>query len=277
MLIDTHAHLNFNAFKDDFSKVIDLCLENNIWVVNIGSKYENSKKAIEMAESYDQGVYAVIGLHPVNLDTGLVKMKHDSVESNSQSKEADFDYDRYKKLTSSGKAIAIGETGLDYYWRPKTTRKKELFKGKQRDLFLKHLKLAKELGLPVVLHCRMAHQDLIEILQDSEVRPQRAVAHSFVGDLGQLQKYLEFGYYIGYNGIIFKKIEGINFEELIKETPLDRLLIETDSPYLSPLAEERNTPLNLEHIVKRIAEIKGKSFEEISEITTKNARELFKI
>ena len=277
MLIDSHAHLNFNAFSSDYDEVIKECLENDIWMINIGSKYDNSKKAVEMAERYDKGVYAAVGLHPVNLSTGLVKMRHDSVEGGNQSKEKEFDYDKYRELAKSSKVVAIGETGLDYYWRPKTTRKKELFKEKQKNLFLKQLSLAEELELPVVLHCRMAHQDLIPIL--SGKKPQKAVAHSFVGGLEELRAYLGFGFYIGFNGIIFKRIEGINFEEVIKETPLDRILIETDCPYLSPppFEDKRNTSLYVKYIAKEIAKIKNVGYDEISEITTQNAKELFEL
>ncbi len=280
MLIDTHAHLNFNAFKSDFDKVIQECLEKDIWVINIGSKYDNSKKAVEIAESYDRGVHAAVGLHPINLETGLVKMKHDSSESGDQIKEKEFDYQKYKELTKSSKVVAIGETGLDYYWRPKTTRKKELFKQKQKDLFLKHLNLARELSLPVILHCRMAHQDLIKVLSENlEVRPQKAVAHSFVGTQEELQSYLDFGFHIGFNGIIFKEIEGINFEENIKRTPLEKILIETDCPYLSPppFQDKRNLPLYVEYVAKEIARIRNITFKEVAEITTQNAKELFKI
>ena len=123
MSIDTHAHLNFNAFKEDFKKVIDLCLENNIWMINIGSKYDNSKTAEEIAEGYDKGVYAVIGLHPINLETGLVKTKQDTQEAGISNKEIEFDYQKYKELAKSSKVVAVGEAGLDYYWRPKTARK----------------------------------------------------------------------------------------------------------------------------------------------------------
>lgn len=287
MLIDTHAHLNFSAFKEDFDKVIQECLENNIWVINIGTQYDTSKKAVEIAEKYEKGVYAAVGLHPIHLETGLMKVKLDSEEVEFKTREEEFDYQKYKELAHSAgsgqahpKVVAIGETGLDYYWRPKTTKKKELFKQKQKDLLLKQLSLAKELNLPVILHCRMAHQDLIKILlENSEVRPQRAVAHSFVGTLEELQAYLDFGFHIGFNGIIFKKIEGINFEENIKRTPLEKILIETDCPYLSPppFQDKRNLPLYVEYVAKEIARIRNITFKEVAEITTQNAKELFRL
>ena len=245
MLVDTHSHLNFPAFDKDRNEIIKKCLESEIWVINVGTNFETSKKAVEITTKYEKGVYASIGLHPIDLDTGLIKIKTDEKEGSHFEKK--FDYEKYKNLAKSEKVVAIGEIGLDYYWKPKTKRKLELFKEKQKDLLLKELELAKELnlpphqkfgsgGLPVIFHCRMAHQDLIEILnfQFSISNFQiRGVMHGFVGTIDQLKEYLKMGFYIGFNGIIFKKIEGINFEENIKNTPLDRILIETDCPYLT--------------------------------------------
>jgi len=278
MLIDAHSHLNFAAYNSDRDEVIKRSLDNNVWMLNIGTNLQTSKKAVEIAEKYSQGVYAAIGLHPINLDTGLVRMKVDKLEGSHFEKE--FDFEKYKELAQSKKVKAIGEIGLDYYWKPKTTRKKELFKQKQKELLLEELKLAKDLNLPVIFHCRMAHQDLIEFLKErGEIRPTKAVAHGFVGNLDELKTYLKFGFYIGFNGIIFKKIEGINLGENIKKTPLDRILIETDCPYLVPpqLKKERNEPIFLKYVVQKIAEIKNLRFEKVAEITTQNAKELFKI
>jgi TatD DNase family protein len=278
-LIDSHAHLNFNAFKVDRDKVIRECLDNNVWVINIGTQYDTSKRAVEIAERHE-GVYAAVGLHPIHLETGLVKIKNDSEEINLKTREEGFDYPKYKELAQSPKVVAIGEIGLDYYWRPKTTKKKELFKKKQKNLLLEQLKLAKEVNLPVVFHCRMAQEDLIKILSENpKIRPQKAVAHSFVGKVEELQRYLDFGFHVGFNGIIFKKIEGINFEEVIRKTPLEKILIETDCPYLSPppFQDKRNTPLNLNYIIEEVAKIKGFSFKEIAEMATQNTRKLFGI
>lgn len=280
MLIDSHAHLNFSAFKEDRNEIIKKCLENDVWMINIGSRYDTSQKAVEIAQEFKQGIYAAVGLHPIHLDTGLVKMKVDKEEIEFKSKEENFYYEKYRELAQSKKVIAIGEAGFDYYWRPKTKAKKELFKQKQKEIFLKHLELAKELKLPVVFHCRMAQKDLIGALAENpELKPEKAVAHSFVGTSEELKQYLGLGYYIGYNGIIFKKIEGVNFEEIIKETPLDKILVETDCPYLAPppFLGERNTPLYLNYIVERVAEIKKETPEKIVEITVQNTRELFKI
>ena len=279
MLIDTHAHLNFAAFKLTSSEVIRRSLDNNIWVINVGTKYETSKEALEMAEKYPVGVFAAIGLHPIHLETGLVKIKNDKEEIEVKTKEEGLNYEKYKELAQSKKVVAIGEIGLDYYWKPKTTQKKEIFKEKQKSLLIKQLNLARELNLPVIFHCRMAHLDLIKTLKENtEFLPKRAVAHGFVGTLGELKEYLKFGYSIGFNGIIFKKIEGVNFEENIKETPLERILIETDCPYLTPpQVGGRNEPIYLKYIVQKIAQIKKVSFEKLADITTQNARYLFGI
>lgn len=280
MIIDTHAHLNFAVFNKDRNEVIKKCLESNIWMINAGLNYKTSKRAIEIAEKYNEGVYASVGLHPINLDTGLVKIKTDEAEGEHFEKE--FDYDGYKTLAQNPKVVAIGETGLDYYWKPKTTKKKELFKQKQKELFLKELELAKELNLPIIFHCRMAHQDLIEVLKSKFQNPNSKVSgvmHGFVGNTEQLKEYLKMGFYIGFNGIIFKKIEGIDFEENIKNTPLDRILVETDCPYLTPpdFSEERNNPLGVKYVAQRIVEIKNVSFDKVAEITTHNAKTFFQL
>ncbi len=278
-MIDTHAHLNFNAYKEDAEEVIRRSLNMGVWMINIGTQYDTSKKALEIAQKYPKGVYASVGLHPLHLNAGLVKMKLDKEEIAFNSREESFDYEKYKELAKAEKVVAIGEAGLDYYWRPKTKRKLELFKEKQKEELSKQLRLAKELNLPVVFHCRMAHRDLIEFLSNSPgIKPGRAVAHGFVGGLEELQRYLNFGFYIGYNGIIFKNIEGINFKENIENTPLDKILIETDCPYLTPSPMEgRNEPIYVKYVAEKIAEIKKISYEEISRVTTENAQKLFKL
>jgi len=279
MLIDTHAHLNFNAYKVDSDEVIKRTLKNKIWMINVGSQYETSKRAIEIAGKHSQGVYATVGLHPIHLATDLVKIKNDTEEIEIKSREEQFNYEKYKDLAKSGKVVAVGEIGLDYYWKPKTIGRLELFKQKQKEALLAQLNLAKELNLPVIFHCRMAHKDLIQSLKENkELLPPAAVAHAFVGNQEELKEYLNLDYYIGFNGIIFKKIEGIDFEENIHQTPLEKILIETDCPYLTPPPKEgRNEPLYIKYVARKIAEIKNISYEKVAEITTQNARKLFNI
>lgn len=272
--VDTHAHLNFPVFHKDKEKVIKTCLENNIWVINIGSNFVSSQRAVEIAQTSPYGVFAAIGLHPMNLETGLVKIKFD--EQEEQSLEKEFDFKKYKELGSSDRVVAIGEIGFDYYWRPKTTKKKELFKEKQRDLLFSQLRLAQDLDLPVIFHCRMAHNNLIKVLKSQIPNPKlKGVIHCFTGTWEQAQQYMAMGFYLGFNGLIFK----LNLDEIIKKTPLERVLIETDCPYLTPpqFQDQRNTPLNLRYIAERIAEIKNISIDKVAELTTNNAKMLFGI
>ncbi len=274
MIVDTHAHLNFDVFDKDREKIIEKCHKNKVLVINVGIDFETSKKAIEIAEKH-KGMFASVGLHPLNLDTGLVKIK-----DKKERLEKVFDYQKYEKLAKSSKVIAIGEIGLDYYLKPKTKRKREIFKVKQKELLFEELRLAKKLNLPVIFHCRMAHFDLVQFLKENkEVFPKKAVLHSFVGNLEELKEYLNFGYNIGFNGIIFKKIEDIDFKKIIKAVPLEKILVETDTPYLAPpqVKEKRNEPIFVKYIIKRIADIKNLEFEKVAETTFENAKRLFKI
>lgn len=272
-LIDTHAHLNFNAFKDDSEIVLRRSLEGGAWMINVGSQYSTSKRAVEMAERYKEGVYAAVGLHPIHLADGIFKTKLDNEESVIPIENEEFDHDKYKELAKSPKVVAIGECGLDYYYRPKTTAKLERFKERQKEECLKQLDLAKELNLPVILHCRSAHNDLIELLR-RHGEALRGVVHCFTGNWREAQQYLEMGFYLGLNGIIFK----LDLTEVIEKTPFDRILLETDCPYLTPPPEDgRNEPLYVKHVAQRIAETRKLGYEEVSEITTQNAQKLFKI
>jgi len=251
-MIDTHAHVNFSAYKQDADEVIRRSLNNNTWLINVGSQYSTSKKAVELANEYKEGVYAAVGLHPIHAQDG-------------------FDYEKYKQLAQSPGVKAIGETGLDY--------KKEYvsFGQEQKQIFLQQLNLAREVNLPIIFHCRMAHDDLINILNSQFIihnSKLEGVVHCFTGNWTQAEKYLAMGFYLGFNGIIFK----LNLDEIIKKTPLDKILIETDCPYLTPPEiEGRNEPIYVKYVAERIAEIKNITFEEVVRVTTENARKLFKI
>jgi len=272
VLIDTHSHLNFNAYKEDADEVIRRSLNNNIWMVNVGSQYNTSKRAVEIAERYQEGVYASIGLHPLHLAEGIFKAKLDKEEIAFHTNNENFDYSKYKDLARSKKVVAIGEIGLDYYYRPKTKIKLEEFKNRQKEVFLEQLSLSKELNLPAIFHCRMAHPEFIEILKNNT--GTKGVIHCFTGDWGQAQKYLEMGFFIGLNGIIFK----MNLDEIIQKVPLDKILIETDCPYLTPFPMEgRNEPAYIKYVAEKIAKIKGLDYEKLVEITSENAKGFFKI
>ncbi len=213
-------------------------------MINIGSNYETSKKAVDIAKQYDKGIFAAVGLHPIH------------------AQDEEFNVEKYKELAKSNKVVAIGETGLDYF------KDYGSFKDKQREIFLKHLDLAKKLSLPIIIHCRMAHDDVIEILKDYDLP---GVVHCFTGNQEQAQKYLNMGFYLGINGIMYK----LDLKEVIEKTPLNKLLLETDCPFLGK--ERRNEPVFVREIAKDIARIKNTSFEEVIQTTTQNAQKLFNI
>jgi len=249
MLIDTHSHLNFTDFGEDRDRVIKRCLENNIWMINVGTNYLMSKKAVEIAEKYQQGIYAAIGLHPIDVSQEIFKL------------------DKYKQLAQSKKVVAIGEIGLDF--SPDN-------EDKQKEVLKKQLKLAQELNLPIIIHCRKAHNELLEILE-TEIKKYkiRGVVHCFTGKWIQAKRYLDMGFYLGFNGIIYK----LSLNKIIEKTPLDKILIETDCPFLTPpvLGCTRNEPQNVEYIARTISEVKNKTFEQISKITVANTWKLFGI
>jgi len=314
MIIDTHSHLSFKAYDEDRDKVIKRTQENGIICIDVGTKFETSQKAVELADN-NSGIFATVGLHPFHIKTDLLKIKTNEDEGNFQTLGEEFDIKKYKELVyphtkvsaeTSGvgarlkKVVAIGEIGLDYYYKPKTKARLEQFKEKQKQVFLQQLDLARELNLPVILHCRMAHEDLLKILGDQIVPPQRdpaeggtvsykeikGVIHCFTGGIKELEQYLNLGFYIGFNGIIFSALGGsasggkLPLDEVIKKCPLDKILVETDCPYLTPPKEgkdNRNEPVFIKHIIQKIADLKGISFNEVAQKTTQNAQELFKI
>ena len=277
MLIDTHSHLNFNAFKTDLDDVIEKSFSEGVWMINVGTKYETSRKAVEISEKYKKGVFCAIGLHPIYSASDIVKIKTDPEEGSFLAKKEIFEKEKYRALAKSKKVVAIGEIGLDYYYKPKTKRKFTLFKEKQKETFLLQLELALELKLPVILHCRMAHEDLLELLKNFQRGKGKlsGVIHCFTGNWKEAKEYLKMGFYLGFNGIIFK----LNLDEIIKKAPKEKILVETDCPYLTPpqAKVERNEPRFVKYVVERIAEIRGETFEKVSYFTTENAKRLFQI
>jgi len=274
MIIDSHSHLNFKAYDVDRDEVIKRTQNQAVACIDIGTKYETSKKAVELAEEHNN-IYAAIGLHPLFL-SGRVKTDPD--EGDFFVKEQSFNYEKYRELAKSKKVIAIGEIGLDYYYKPKTKVKLGQFKEKQKQVFLQQLDLARELDLPVILHCRMAHEDLIKLLGAQiavSYKEIKGVIHCFTGGLKELSEYLNLGFYIGINGIIYK----MNLDEVIKKCPLEKILVETDCPYLTPPQEKnkRNEPIFIKYVIEKIEKIKNMSYEEIAEKTAENAKKLFNI
>jgi len=245
---DTHAHLNFKDYDKDRDEAIKNSLREGVFVINVGTDIKESREVVKIAESYERGVYACVGLHPLHIENEDFKKT----------------FPEYEKLSKNPKVVAIGETGLDKHGENPE---------KQEEVFRAHIELAKKTDLPLVLHCRKAHEDLISNFKFQISNSNLSgVIHCFTGGKKELKEYLDMGFYIGLNGVIFR----LSLEKEIKETPIERILLETDCPFLTPPPEKgRNEPLFVKHIAKEVARIKGMSVEEVAEKTTQNAKELF--
>jgi TatD DNase family protein len=282
MLIDTHAHLNFSAFKDDAEDVIKRTLDAGMLVVNVGSQYFTSQRALEYAQNY-KGLFAAVGLHPIHIEQKSFQY-HDSEELEeteiSGSGEA-FNFEKYLELAKHPKVVAIGEMGLDYHHFSDEDNIPELI-NRQREVFLQGIKLANEVEKPMMIHCwgvksgdharTDAYEDLYEILKNNPVE-KLGIIHSFVGGYKTAKKFIGLGYKIGLNGII---TYGISYGRLIREIELKDIVLETDCPYLAPVPKkgERNEPLYVGYVAEKIAEIKQISVEEVSKITAENAEKV---
>ena len=309
MLFDSHAHAHFNAYKDDSDEVIKRALEKGVEMLLVGTQIDTSRKAIEVAGKYD-GVWTAVGLHPVHLEEGYFDPNEDpplvplggtvggagqttGQQPTFQRRAEIFDKEKYRELAlGSKRVVAIGETGLDYYRLEGDEAHKEAVKEKQRHVFQEHSELAAELDLALIVHCRDgstpltttmsqpngAHREVLEILKSvkSKYPTLRGVIHCFTGTPDEGERYLDFGFYISFPGIItFAK----DWDEFIRAIPLDKILVETDCPYLTPVPHrgKRNEPAYVEYTTRHLANIRGISFEEAARITTANAKKLFRI
>jgi TatD DNase family protein len=258
-IIDSHCHLQYPKYDTDRDEIIQRALDANIHMICIGTDFETSKQGIEIAQKYE-GVWAAVGLHP-----------NDNLHE-------EFDISGYEELLKMPKVVAIGEIGLDYY---RTTDPKDQEFQKKR--FEQQLDLGVRTNMPIVLHSRDAgkgstgvvHADMIGILKNN-LPPRSGVAHSFTGTIEEARMYLDLGFYLGFNGIItFAR----QYDEMIRFIPLDRILLETDAPFLAPEPHrgQRNEPSYIIEVAKKLSEVKGVSLEEVIEKTTQNSQTLFKI
>ncbi len=259
MLIDSHTHLQFPQFDEDREEIIRALGRADIKVINVGTDFEDSKKAVELAKKYLGQMWATVGLHPTDtLGEG-------------------FNYGWYKELALDPIVAAIGECGLDYFRTPDSD------KNRQKDIFLRQLELAEELFKPLMIHCRPktgddAYLDLLEILKfkNLNISTGNGTAHFFAGSKEIAEQFLDLGFYISFAGpITFAK----EYEEVIAQVPLDKILIETDAPFAAPAPYrgKRNEPAYVEFVARKIAEIKGVKFEKVARQTAENAKKLFNL
>jgi TatD DNase family protein len=252
-IFDSHAHYDDESFDEDRNTVIKELSENGIiGVLNCGASLKGARDSVELSNKYDF-FYAAVGIHPEHAD-----------EFNDEAIE------ELKKLANSNKVRAIGEIGLDYYYEENPS--KEV----QKNAFRAQMKLAEELKLPVVIHDRDAHEDTLNILK--EFPKVKGVLHCFSGSVEFAKECVKLGYYIGFTGVVtFKNAKKL--VEVAREIPMDRMLVETDCPYMAPTPYrgKRNRSDYIKYIIEKIAEIRGLSEEEISQAAIDNTKKLLNI
>ncbi|SCX79382.1 TatD family hydrolase [Alkaliphilus peptidifermentans] len=254
MLFDSHAHLDDSRYNQDRDHIVEAARESGVkYILNPGADIASSVKAVNLAEKY-QMIYAAVGVHP-----------HDVNDMDQNTLEI------LRSLTNKNKVVAIGEIGLDYYYNHSP-------RDVQKEWFRKQVILAKEVKLPVIIHDRDAHQDVFDVLREYNAGEYGCVMHCYSGSVELAKEYIKLGIYISIAGpLTFKNAKKTH--EVAKEIPLEWLLVETDSPYLTPMPYrgKRNEPGYVKHVVEAIAEAKGITFQEVAEHTTSNAMKLFRI
>ena len=252
MLIDSHAHIHFDDFKDELPAVIARLQEAGVGcLVNVGTDIATSQECVKLAHEYPF-IYAAVGFHPHEAAT-----VHDG------------DLATIQAMAGDEKVVAIGEIGLDYYYKHSPPEV-------QQQIFREQIQLAKQVKLPIVIHCRDAFDDCFRILDETDGWKTGGVFHCYTGDLETARRVVRKGWYVSFSGIVsFKKAEEL--QDVARNIPRDRFLIETDSPYLAPVPKrgKRNEPAFVRHVAEKVAELKGVNVEDIERISARNAKELF--
>jgi TatD DNase family protein len=254
ILVDTHTHLYLDDFDDDWREVVDSAIESGVKYMLLpridSETFEDQKK---LSELYPDNCLSMVGLHPTSVN-------------------ADFEIELeiIEKELQSAKYIAIGEIGIDLYWD-------KSFKEQQQTAFRKQLKLAKKFNLPVSIHMRDSFDEIYRIVKEENTESLTGIFHCFTGTLEESEKIIELGFKMGIGGILTFKNAGLG--EVVKEIPLEYLVVETDAPFLSPVPYrgKRNESKYLVQIAEKLAEIKGLSLVEVAEVTTANAASVFKL
>lgn len=254
MIFDTHAHYDDEAFDADRDALLGSLAEAGITeVVNIGASIQSTKNTLELMKRYPF-VYGAVGVHP-----------SETAELN------DHLFDWLRHVSGEEKVVAIGEIGLDYYWD-------EPERSVQKHWFVRQLGLAREVGLPVVIHSRDAAQDTLDIMKAEQAGDMGGVIHCFSYGVEIAREYLNMGFYLGIGGVLtFANAKKL--KEVVEYMPLERIVLETDCPYLSPVPYrgKRNSSLYLPYVVKAVSEIKGVSEEDVVAVTRQNARKMYRL
>lgn len=254
MLFDTHTHLNAEEFTDEIPEAVKRAEENGVThMAVVGFDTKTIEKSLELSKAYD-GIYSIIGWHPTES-----YLYTDAIEETL-----------YEQLQQR-KVVAMGEMGLDYHW---DTSPKDV----QKDVFRRQMRIAKQLDLPISIHMRDAIEDTYQILKEEHVEDIGGIMHSFSGDVEWMERFLDLGMHISLSGVVtFKNAKEV--KEVAKAAPLDKLLIETDAPYLSPVPYrgKRNEPAYVKYVAEEIAKLREMPVDEIGKIATKNAFQLFRL
>lgn len=262
MLVDTHAHLNFKDYQDDLDEVVKRAIKNGVTkIICVSSNLEESEKAIKIAQKYGGIVYAAVGIHPQQTDPETKLSLEEQIK-------------KLNKLAKHKEVVAIGEYGFDY--SPAPPGEKDRSKKEQIFLFKKQIELALETKLPINVHSREASSDTLEMLNKYAKKGLKGIWHCYSAGKKRIGKIGQLGFFFGVDGNLTYD-EGL--QNVFKQIPLEKILLETDCPFLSPEPHRgaRNEPAHVKIIAECLAELKGISLEETAKITTQNAKNLFKI
>jgi len=274
MLIDTHAHLDFSQFDSDRDDVIKRASDKNIIIIHSSLSVSGIKKAVDLINKYDN-IYTTLGLHPASCSLDFYSKDHldsniyNNIEHHPKgffNKLAEETINEIRKNKSSKKVIGIGEVGLDYHW-VKDKKLREI----QKEIFIKFINLSNEINLPLVIHSRNAEKDCIKILKEHN---KEAILHCFSGTIELAQEAVSFGCLIS---ITTTFIRSTYRQKMVSELPLEKIVLETDAPYLSPFPGKRNESINIELTAQKIADIKGIDFDTVACTTTKNVENFFAV
>lgn len=273
--IDVHTHVNISAFDVDAKEVIEKTLGEGVAMINVGTQIDTSKRAIEIASLYERGVYATVGIHPVH----ATKSFHSEEELGNETKAfvsrgERFDVSNYLELAQHEKVVAIGECGLDYYRIDKETKEQ------QDSAFIDQINLANEIGKPLMLHVRPstgsmdAYEDALSII--TKHAKVLGNVHFFAGTLEIAKQFWDIGFTTSFTGVITFADQ---YDEVVKNAPLEMLHAETDAPYVAPkpFRGQRNEPIHVREVYKRITELREEDEESVRLQLLENARRLFKV
>ncbi len=279
--IDIHAHINFPVYESDQAEVVARAKEKGVWMINVGTDLKTSKEVVKLTETYPEGMYAIVGLHPVSSHSSHEETVDDSATQDMNTEHnlmgEVFDVAAFEELVKHPKVVAVGECGLDYFHLPKG--REEEAKRLQEQAFRAQIELAMKYDKPIMIHARDSYTEILKIIDEYLRLPGsnlRGNAHFFAGTLEEAKAFLDRGFTLSFTGVItFAK----QYKELVEFAPLSRIMSETDCPFVAPAAHrgERNEPGYVIEVVEKIAEIKGLSLEEVKKALVDNAFTAFKL